>query len=177
MGEGERDGAAGGEINEQTFTARSLEWLCMGMFDHFTDRTRKIMALANRAAHQRGTGIIGDLEMLLGLLEEGDGVGAKILRKLGHDLNQMHHELFGKCSLLSAFRAMGPLPQTPEAKQTIEAAIAVSASLGQKHVGSGHFLLAMTMTPNSAAGKALIDRAVTEVRVREMMEQVPQASQ
>ncbi|HEV8378117.1 MAG TPA: Clp protease N-terminal domain-containing protein [Tepidisphaeraceae bacterium] len=147
------------------------------MFEKFTDRTRKIMALANRAAHQRGTRIIGDMEMLLGLLEEGRGVGAQILRKSGLDLKQTYTELFGTRSLLSFFLPMKPLPQTQEAKRIIETAMSASASLEHDHVGSEHLLLAITMSANCAAAKALMERNVNETKVRQLIEQFPRNPQ
>src|SRR6266568_5585911 len=117
------------------------------MFEKFTDRTRKIMALANRIAHRNGTRIIGDLEILLALLEEGRGVGADVLRRLGIDTKKMFSELIGKPSAFAWLRPMRRFPQTPEAKKIIETAMRGSDELGHSYVGSEHFLLAMTMNP------------------------------
>jgi len=146
------------------------------MFEKFTDRTRKIVALANQHAHRNGTRIIGDAEVLLGLLEEGSGVGAKILEQLGLDTKRTYNELVGKPSSFASL-PMSLFPQTAEFKKMIETAIAASEALGHDHVGSEHFLLAMTMHPDSHAGQALQARNITEARVREMLGQVLAARQ
>jgi ATP-dependent Clp protease ATP-binding subunit ClpC len=145
------------------------------MFERFTDRARKIMALANRIAHHSGVRIIGDMEILLGLLEEGRGVGVEVLKRLDVNLQKTHDELIGKTSFWASFRQMKRFPQTAEAKRVIQSAITASASLGHNYVGSEHLLLAMTMNPTSAAGKALMARGVDEAKVRQEIEQILQA--
>jgi ATP-dependent Clp protease ATP-binding subunit ClpA len=53
----------------------------------FTPRSKKILELSLREAHRLGHNYIGTEHILLGLIREGEGVGAQILQKLGVDLN------------------------------------------------------------------------------------------
>src|SRR6266496_3503739 len=59
----------------------------MDMFERFTDRARKVMALANQEAQRLNHEYIGTEHILLGLVKEGSGVGANVLRNLEVDLN------------------------------------------------------------------------------------------
>ena len=59
------------------------------MFASFTDRSRHVMALANRESQRLNLEYIGTEHVLLGLVEEGSGVVANVLRNLGVDLRKV----------------------------------------------------------------------------------------
>ena len=59
------------------------------MFDRFTDRARKVMALANQEAQRFNQDYIGTEHILLGLLKEGSGVGATVLKNLEVDIKKL----------------------------------------------------------------------------------------
>ena len=99
-------------------------------------------------------------------------MGAEVLKRLDVNLRKTHDELIGKTSIWASLRPMKPFPQMPEAKLIIENAMTASASLGHNYVGSEHLLLAMTMNPTSAAGKALAARGVNEAKVRQEIAQI-----
>ncbi|MHC4194872.1 MAG: Clp protease N-terminal domain-containing protein, partial [Planctomycetota bacterium] len=56
------------------------------MFERFTDRARKVMALANQEAQRFNHEYIGTEHILLGLVKEGSGVGATVLKNLDVDI-------------------------------------------------------------------------------------------
>ena len=57
------------------------------MYERFTDRARKVMQLANQEAQRFNHEYIGTEHILLGLIHENEGVGAKALEALGVTLD------------------------------------------------------------------------------------------
>jgi ATP-dependent Clp protease ATP-binding subunit ClpC len=55
----------------------------------FTPRAKKVLELSFREAMQLGHNYIGTEHILLGLIREGEGVGAEVLLKLGADLGRV----------------------------------------------------------------------------------------
>ena len=63
------------------------------MFERFTDRARKVMALANQEAQRFNHEYIGTEHVLLGLIKEGSGVAANVLKNLDVDLRKIRLEV------------------------------------------------------------------------------------
>ncbi len=83
------------------------------MFERFTDRARKVMALANREAQRFNHEYIGTEYILLGLLKEGSGVAADVLKNLRLDLDKVRREVERLIQTGPEPATMGKLPQTP----------------------------------------------------------------
>ena len=90
------------------------------MFERFTDRCRKVIALANQQAHHWNHEYIGGEHLLLALIDEGSGVGATALRNLGVDLGHLRGHVEGSMKSGSYDASVGRLPQTARAKKIIE---------------------------------------------------------
>ena len=93
------------------------------MFERFTDRARKVMALANQEAQRFNHEFIGTEHILLGLVKEGSGVGATVLKNLDVDIKKLRLEVEKLVKSGPDMVTMGKLPQTPRAKKVIEYAI------------------------------------------------------
>src|SRR5688572_11227841 len=89
----------------------------MDMFERFTDRARKVMALANQEAQRFNHEYIGTEHILLGLVKEGSGVGANVLKNLDVDLRKVRLEVEKLVKSGPDMVTMGKLPQTPRAKK------------------------------------------------------------
>ena len=89
------------------------------MFERFTDRARKVMALANQEAQRFNHEYIGTEHVLLGLIKEGSGVAANVLRNLEIDLKKVRIEVEKHVQSGPDTVAMGKLPYTPKAKKEI----------------------------------------------------------
>jgi len=63
------------------------------MYERFTDRARKVMQLANQEAQRFNHEYIGTEHMLLGLVKEGTGVAANVLKNLDVDLRKIRLEV------------------------------------------------------------------------------------
>lgn len=99
------------------------------MFERFTDRARKVMALANQEAQRFNHEYVGTEHVLLGLVKEGQGVAANVLHSLGIDLKKIRLEVEKIVKSGPDMVTMGKLPQTPRAKKVIEFAIEEALSL------------------------------------------------
>src|SRR3982750_4546245 len=115
----------------------------MDMFERFTDRARKVMALANQEAQRFNHEYIGTEHVLLGLAKEGSGVGANVLKNLDVDLRKVRLEVEKLVQPGPDRVATGGLPTTPRTKRVIEQAIEQSRSLNRNYIGTEHLLLGL----------------------------------
>ncbi len=113
------------------------------MFERFTDRARKVMTLANQEAQRFNHEYIGTEHILLGLVKEGSGVGANVLKNLDLDLRKIRLAVEQLVKSGPATVTMGRLPQTPRTKKAIEYAIEEARNLNHNHVGTEHLLLGL----------------------------------
>src|SRR5690349_14434574 len=114
------------------------------MFEKFTERARKVMSLARQEAMRLGSGFISTEHILLGILQEGEGVAAKVLKHLHIDHKRARQEVERLLSPGdSAEIRLGQLPFSPRSKRTIELAGESAASLGHDVIGTEHLLLGL----------------------------------
>ncbi len=144
---------AGGELNT--------------MFERLTDRARKVMALANQEAQRFNHEYIGTEHILLGLVKEGSGVGANVLKHLEIDLRKVRLEVEKLVKSGPDMVTMGKLPQTPRAKKVIEYAIEEARSLNHNYVGTEHLLLGLLREQDGVAAQVLMNLGLKLDDVRE----------
>jgi ATP-dependent Clp protease ATP-binding subunit ClpC len=137
------------------------------MFERFTDRARKVMALANQEAQRFNHEYIGTEHILLGLVKEGSGVGANVLKNLGVDLRKVRLEVEKLVHSGPDMVTMGKLPQTPRAKKVIEYAIEEARSLNHNYVGTEHLLLGLLREHDGVAAQVLMNLGLKLEEVRE----------
>ena len=113
------------------------------MFERFTDRARKVMGLANQEAQRFNHEYIGTEHVLLGLVKEGTGVGANVLKNLDVDLHKVRMEVERLVKSGPEMVSMGKLPHTPRAKKVVEYAIEEARNLNHNYVGTEHLLLGL----------------------------------
>jgi ATP-dependent Clp protease ATP-binding subunit ClpC len=137
------------------------------MFERFTDRARKVMALANQEAQRFNHEYIGTEHILLGLVKEGSGVGANVLKNLGVDLRKVRLEVERLVKSGPEMVTMGKLPQTPRAKRVIEYAIEEARNLNHNYVGTEHLLLGLLREQDGVAAQVLMNLGLRLEDVRE----------
>ncbi len=137
------------------------------MFERFTDRARKVMALANQEAQRFNHEYIGTEHILLGLVKEGSGVGANVLKNLDVDLRKVRHEVEKLVKSGPDMVTMGKLPQTPRAKKVIEYAIEEARNLNHNYVGTEHLLLGLLREHDGVAAQVLMNLGLKLEEVRE----------
>ena len=109
------------------------------MYERFTDRARKVMQLANQEAQRFNHEYVGTEHVLLGLIKEGSGVAANVLKNLDVDLRKIRNEVEKIVQAGPDMVTMGKLPQTPRAKKVIEYAIEEARNLTTTTSGPNTF--------------------------------------
>jgi ATP-dependent Clp protease ATP-binding subunit ClpA len=130
------------------------------MYERFTDRARKVMELASQEAQRLNHKEIDSYHILLGLVKEGSGVGATILKFLGVDTNKLCMEVEKLVKRGPDMVTTGQLPHTPRAKKVIEFAIEEAKSLNHKYIATEHLWLGLLRDTDSVAAKALMNLGV-----------------
>jgi len=136
------------------------------MFERFTDRARKVMALANQEAQRLNHEYIGTEHLLLGLAMESSGVGATVMKNLGVDLAALRAEVEKLVKRGPDVVAMGKLPQTPRAKRVIEYAVEEARALNHNYVGTEHILLGLLRESEGIAAQVLMNLGLQIAEVR-----------
>ncbi|MGB2821277.1 MAG: ATP-dependent Clp protease ATP-binding subunit [Phycisphaerae bacterium] len=137
------------------------------MFERFTERARKVMALANQEAQRFNHEYIGTEHILLGLVKEGSGVGANVLKNLGVDLHKVRMGVEKLVKPGPDMVTMGKLPQTPRAKKVIEYSIEEARNLSHNYVGTEHILLGLLREHEGVAAQVLMNLDLKLEQVRE----------
>ncbi len=137
------------------------------MYEKFTDRARKVMQLANQEARRLNHEYIGTEHILLGLLKEGLGVGANVLKNQRVDLERMRLEI-EKIAQSGPDLVLGwEMLQTPRARKVIEYAIGEARSFNDKHVGTEHLLLGLLSEWEGVAAQVLMNFGLTLADARQ----------
>ncbi len=138
-----------------------------GMYERFTDRARKVMQLANQEAQRFNHEYIGTEHILLGLVKEGSGVAANVLKNLEIDLRKIRLEVEKIVQTGPDMVTMGKLPQTPRAKKVIEYSIEEARNLNHNYVGTEHLLLGLLREQEGVAAQVLMNLGLKLEDVRE----------
>src|SRR6266581_6923215 len=137
------------------------------MYERFTDRARKVMQLANQEAQRFNHEYIGTEHILLGLVKEGSGVAANVLKNLDIDLRKIRLEVEKIVQAGPDMVTMGKLPQTPRAKKVIEYSIEEARTLNHNYVGTEHLLLGLLREQEGVAAQVLMNLGLKLEDVRE----------
>ena len=137
------------------------------MYERFTDRARKVMQLANQEAQRFNHEYIGTEHILLGLVKEGSGVAANVLKNLDVDLRKIRIEVEKIVQTGPDMVTMGKLPQTPRAKKVIEYAMDEARNLNHNYVGTEHLLLGLLREQEGVAAQVLMNLGLKLEDVRD----------
>ncbi len=137
------------------------------MYERFTDRARKVMQLANQEAQRFNHEYIGTEHVLLGLIKEGSGVAANVLKNLDVDLRKIRLEVEKLVQSGPDMVTMGKLPQTPRAKKVIEYSMEEARNLNHNYVGTEHILLGLLREQEGVAAQVLMTLGLKLEDVRE----------
>jgi ATP-dependent Clp protease ATP-binding subunit ClpC len=139
------------------------------MLERFSDRARKVMALANQEANRFNHPYTGDVHILLGLVKEGSGVGAVVLQSLDVDLRALRQEVEKLAGRGPSAPGVGQLPLSDGAWRVITFAAEESEALQHSYVGTEHLLLGLLRHAEGPGATALqavgVDLAKARVEV------------
>ena len=125
------------------------------------------MALANQEAQRFNHEYIGTEHILLGLVKEGSGVGANVLKNLDVDIKKLRLEVEKLVKSGPDMVSMGKLPHTPRAKKVIEFAIEEARSLNHNYIGTEHLLLGLLRETEGVAAQVLMNLGLKLEDVRQ----------
>ena len=128
---------------------------------NFTDRVRKVLAMAREEAIRLQHDYVGTEHILLGLIREGDGVASAVLITLTVDLEQIHERVEESVRKGKATIALGELPYTSRAKKVLEFAMSEARDFNHSYVGTEHLLLGLLREEKGIAAQVLNSLGVT----------------
>jgi ATP-dependent Clp protease ATP-binding subunit ClpC len=137
------------------------------MFDRFTDRAKKVMSFARQEAMKFNHEYIGTEHILLGLVQEGSGVAANVLKNMNIDLEKIRHEVEKIVKTGPSMVTMGQLPFTPRAKKVLELSLEEASQLSHNYIGTEHLLLGLIRENEGIAAQVLMNLGVKLDEVRE----------
>src|SRR5438067_2619996 len=139
------------------------------MYERFTDRARKVMQLANQEAQRFNHEYIGTEHILLGLVKEGSGVAANVLKNLDIDLEKIRLEVekIVQTGPGGDQVVLGKLPQTPRAKKVTEYSIEEARVLQHNYFGTEHLLLGLLREQEGVAAQVLMNLGLDLDNVRQ----------
>ena len=137
------------------------------MFDRFTDRAKKVMSFARQEAMKFNHEYIGTEHILLGLVQEGSGVAANVLKNMSIDLEKIRHEVEKIVKTGPSMVTMGQLPFTPRAKKVLELSLEEASQLSHNYIGTEHLLLGLIRENEGIAAQVLMNLGIKLDEVRE----------
>jgi len=136
------------------------------MFNRFTERARKVILLAKEEAKRFNHDYIGTEHILLGLLKEGEGVAATLLKKVGLSLDKLRIEIEKLVKAGPSTMVSGDIPFTPKAKKVIELAMEEARTMGHNYIGTEHLLLGLVREGEGIASRVLAEMNLDLAKVR-----------
>jgi ribosomal protein S18 acetylase RimI-like enzyme len=129
------------------------------VFERFTDRARRVIVLAQAEARLLDHNNIGTEHLLLGLISEGEGIGAQALRNLDVSLGEVRARVEQTTGRGEGVPT-GNIPFTPRAKKVLELALRESHGLGHNYIGTEHILLGLVREGEGVAAQVLTSSGI-----------------
>jgi ATP-dependent Clp protease ATP-binding subunit ClpC len=129
---------------------------------NFTDRVRKVLRFAREESERLHHEYVGEEHILLGLLREGEGVAAAVLRDLQVQPDALRTRLEATLPPGKPGSRIGrDLPYTSYGKHALESAMAEARTLGYNYVCTEHLLLGVLSTPSRSLAAVLAESGLT----------------
>jgi hypothetical protein len=125
------------------------------MFERFTNRSRRVLVLAQEEARLLNHAFIGTEHILLGLIHEGDGVAAQALASLGISLKGAREKVAETIGMAGTPPSGSP-PFTPRAKRVLELSLREAMQLNQSYIETEHLLLGVVREGEGVAANVLL---------------------
>ncbi len=136
------------------------------MFERFTDRTRRVLVLAQEEARHLDHSFIGTQHILLGLLHEGDGIAAQALTQIDVSLEAVRESVSKKIKPPGGPTTGSP-SFTPRVDKVLELSLREAMELGHNNIGTEHILLGLVREEECVAAQVLVALGADLHRVRQ----------
>ena len=138
------------------------------MFEKFTEGAIKIIMISQEESRRMGHNFVGTEQLLLGVIGQRHGIGARALRKVKVTLRKARKEIEQYVGRGTGFIS-SEIPFTPRAKRVLEMAVHEGKDLGQNFVGTEHILLALITETDGVAMRTLDKLQVNTKRLRNII--------
>ena len=138
----------------------------------FTERARKVLSLANEEAYRYHHDEVGTEHLLLGLMGEWEGVGARVLNRLQVQPSDVRAQIETLHPEGEQPVGDGQLRMTQQGKASLELAVQEARSLGHHYLGTEHLLLGLLREEEGLASQVLLKSGVTLEKARELVKQL-----
>jgi len=135
------------------------------MFERFTEKAIKVIMLAQEEARRLGHNFVGTEQILLGLIGEGTGIAAQVLKSMNVNLKDARIEVEKIIGRGSGFVAV-EIPFTPRAKRVLELSLEEARQLGHNYIGTEHLLLGLVREGEGVAARVLENLSVNISSIR-----------
>ena len=142
-------------------------------FERFTEHAKKVLTLAQEEAYKLGHGHIGTEHLLLGLLQEGEGLGARALAALGVTIRAVQplvEEVVPPAP--DEERPPRQIIPTTRTKKVIDLAFQAAEEQGQQSVGTEHLLLAVVTEGEGLGAIVLRNLGASKETVRQAIQRL-----
>lgn len=138
----------------------------------FTERARKVLSLANDEAYRYNHDGVGPEHMLLAILSEREGVGARALHQLQVQPGEVREGIEGLHPTGEHPPEDRQLGVTAQGKESLEMAVQEARLFGHHYIGTEHLLLGLLLQEESLASQVLLKSDVTLEKARAVVKQI-----
>jgi ATP-dependent Clp protease ATP-binding subunit ClpC len=131
------------------------------MYEKFTDRAKRVLALANQTAQGWNHEYIGTEHILMGLIKEGSGIGCNVLKQFNINLDHARKKIEEIVQTGPDIVSMGKLPMTPRGEKIIRLAIDCAKKMNCNYVGTEHLMHGLLEEKDGVASHVLMDLSLT----------------
>ena len=139
------------------------------MFGRFTDEARRVLDLALDEARTLNSNRVGTEHILLGLVQERDGIAAEALDLMGISLDAVRQQI----EQITGQGHEAPAPShqqyTLRAKRALDMSLREALQLGHHHIGTEHILLGLLREGEGPAAQVLIELGADLKLVRQQV--------
>ncbi|MGW3418423.1 Clp protease N-terminal domain-containing protein [Streptomyces phaeochromogenes] len=149
-------------------------------FSRYTPRARNVVIVSQNEAKNAGNDLIRTEHLILGLIAESEGLGAKAITAQGVTLDAVR-EAATAALPPSAEDVPALIPFDSNAKKSLELTFREALRLGHNYIGTEHILLAL-LEHEAGSGTGLlgglgVDKAAAEANIAEALEKVRKSLQ
>ena len=141
------------------------------MFERFTEKARKVVVKAQDEARYLKQNYIGTEHLLLGIIDENDGIASKVLIEMGITLEEVRAAVKTVITEGSS-ESYEHIPFTPRAKKVLELSLREALQMGHNYIGTEHILLGLLREGEGVAARVLNSLGITLENVKETVKEV-----
>jgi uncharacterized protein (TIGR03435 family) len=137
------------------------------MFNRFTSRAAQVLFYARSEVSQLGSSAVEPEHILLGLLDEGKGLGSRILARTGVALDDFRSDILRRLTAREKVPESDEIPFSASCERALQYSAEEADRLLHSHIGTDHLLLGLLREERSVAAEVLAARGLRIEAVRE----------